>query len=183
MRSEELFRKKTAVFLRLSLLIVYLICLSTTCKQQSTTPDTTIDQNQNRLSISCSPSQGGTGTAVDIRISCLGAAQEIKTFGLELTFDPAVFQYERTDKGDLTGSWAAVDGNETSSGKLIVGGFVGSGTPIAIGSNGSLAVVKIKVIYSGSDSGFSRQISINNYLDDINSMTPMPTSTTFTFIK
>jgi hypothetical protein len=183
MRSEKPSGYSLHVFLCFFLLILFLVFVISNCKQQSTTPDTSIDQNENRLTISCSPTQGGTGTVVDIRISCLGAAQEIKTFGLELTYDSAIFQYESTGKGDLTASWAAVDGNETSAGKLIVGGFVGSGTPVVVGSNGSLVIIKLRVIYSGSDSGFSRQISINNYLDDINSMTPMPTSATFTFIK
>jgi len=100
-----------------------------------------------------------------------------------MTYDPAIFQYESTRKGGLTGSWASVDGNEISSGKLIIGGFTGSGNPVVAGSNGSLVIIKIKVIYSGNESGFTRQISINKYLDDIVGMSPMPTSTTFTFIK
>jgi hypothetical protein len=153
------------------------------CKKQSTTPGIPSPQNDNKLSVSCSPSSGGTGTVLDITISCVGNSKELKTFGLEMTYDPAVFQYESTGKGGLTGSWAFVDGNEISSGKLILGGFMGSGNPVVAGSNGSLAIIKIKVIYSGSDSGFTRQISINKYLDDIADMSPMPASTTFTFVK
>jgi hypothetical protein len=183
MKPEKHFSNDKGVLLCVALLTVCLVFLAANCKQQSTTPNATPSQNENSLSISCSPSSGGNGTVVDVRISCTGNAQEIKTFGLELTFDQDVFQYERTDKGTLTGNWAAVDGNVTSPGKLIVGGFVGSGTPVAVGGNGSLAIVKIKVIYSGGDSRFTRQIRINNYLDDINGMFPMPTSATFTFIK
>lgn len=167
-------------------LIVFISCfafLLMNCKKQSTAPNIPSSQNDNKLSVSCSPSSGGTGTIVDLKISILGNSKEMKSFGLEMTFDHAVFKYQSTNKSDLTGSWASVDGNEIISGKLIIGGFMGSGNPIVAGSNGSLAIIKIKVIYSGSDSGFTRQISINKYLDDIAGMSPMPTSTTFTFIK
>ncbi len=153
------------------------------CKKQSTTPETPSTQYDNKLSVSLSPSSGGTGTVLDITISCVENSKELKTFGLEMTYDPAIFQYESTGNGDLTGSWASVDGNEISSGTLIIGGFTGSGNPVVAGSNGSLAIIKIKAIYSGSDTRFTRQISINKYLDDIADMSPIPTSATFTFTK
>lgn len=166
--------------------VVFISCfafLSMNCKKQSTTPDIPSSQNDNKLSVSCSPSSGGTGTVLDITISCVGNSKELKAFGLEMTYDPAIFQYESTGRSDLTGSWAFVDGNEISSGKLIIGGFVGSGNPVPAGSSGSLAIIKIKVIYDGNDDGFSREISIKNYLDDIGGMKPDPSSATFTFKK
>jgi hypothetical protein len=153
------------------------------CKKQATNPDIPSSQNDNKLSVSCSPSSGGTGTVLDITTFCAGNSKELKTFCLEMTYDPAIFQYESIGKGDLTESWASVDGNEISSGKLIIGGFVASGNPVVAGSNGSLVIIKIKVIYSGNESGFTSQISINRYLDDIVGMSPMPISTTFTFIE
>jgi len=183
MRQKSPTGANKVLFLCIVLLISCFICLLMNCKKQSTTPNKPSPQNENKLSVSCSPSSGGTGTVLDITISCVENSKEIKTFGLEMTYDPAIFQYESTGKGGLTGSWASVDGNEISPGKLIIGGFAGSGNPVVAGSSGSLAIVKIKVIYSGSDSGFTRQISIDKYLDDIAGMSPSPTSTTFTFIK
>lgn len=183
MRQKYPNKANKVVFLCVVSLIACFICLSTNCKQQSTTPETVNPQNENRLSVSCSPASGGTGTVVDITISCVGNSKEIKAFGLEMTYDPAIFKYDSTGNGALTGSWASVDGNETISGKTIIGGFVGSGNPVSAGSNGSLVTIKLKVKYSGDNSGFTSQISINNYLDDIAGMTPKPTSATFTFIK
>ena len=183
MRQKNPPKTNKVVFLSLVLLFTCFLCLSTNCKTQSTTPDTVNPQNENKLSITCSPASGGTGTIVDINISCVGNTKEIKAFGLEMTYDAAIFRLESTAKGSLTGSWASVDGNETSSGKMIIGGFVGSGNPVGVGSNGTLVIIKLKVIYSGDNSGFTRQISINNYLDDIAAMSPKPTSATFTFIK
>jgi hypothetical protein len=167
-------------------LFVFLLCfaiLPMNCKTQSTAPEMPLFTSENSLLITCSPNTGGTGTVVDIQISTIGNAKEIKSFGLEMTFDPAVFQYQSTQKSDLTATWASVDGNEASPGKVIVGGFMGSGVPVQVGANGSLAIIKIKVIYNGNDDGFSRAISVKNYLDDIVGMKPDPASTTFTFNK
>lgn len=167
-------------------LIVFISCfalLLTQCKNQSTAPDINYSPDDNTLLISCSPVSGGTGTSVVLMISVMGNTKEITSFGLEMTFDPAVFKYQSTRKSDLTASWAAVDGNEASPGLVIIGGFMGSGTPVPAGSSGSLAIVNIEVIYDGDDNGFSRQISIENYKDDIGGMKPEPASIAFTFNK
>jgi hypothetical protein len=167
-------------------LFVFLLCftiLPMNCKTQSTAPELPLSVSENSLLITCTPNRGGTGTVIDIQISAVGNAKEIKSFGMEMTFDPAVFQYQSTQKSVLTASWATVDGNESSPGKVIVGGFMGSGVPISAGANGSLAIIKIKVIYNGNEDGFSREISIKNYLDDIGGMKPDPSSTIFTFNK
>ena len=181
-------KKRTAMTnknARISLL-VFLLCfaiLPMNCKTQSTAPELPLTISENSLLITCSPNKGGTGTVVDIQISSVGNAKEIKSFGLEMNFDAAVFQYQSTHKSDLTASWATVDGNEVSPGKVVIGGFMGSGVPVSAGANGSLAIIKIKVIYNGNDDGFSRAISVKNYLDDIAGMKPDPSSTTFTFNK
>ena len=173
--------KNTHIFL-----FMFLLCftfLPMNCKTQSTAPELPLTISENSLFITCSPNKGGTGTVVDVQISTVGNAKEIKSFGLEMNFDPAVFQYQSTQKSALTASWATVDGNETSPGKVIIGGFMGSGVPVSVGANGGLAIIKIKVIYNGNEDGFSREILIKNYLDDIGGMKPDPLSTTFTFNK
>jgi len=165
------------------LFMMILLFLPVNCKKQSTSPDPLPPSLANEISLSCSPSSGGKGITVSVTISVKGNLEEMKAFGLELTFDPNVFKYQSTNAGSLTGSWASVDGNETSSGNLTAGGFTGSGNPVVKGSQGSLATVKFEVIYSGADDGFTRQITIKNYTDDITSMKPNPASTTFTFKK
>jgi len=139
--------------------------------------------SNNEISISCTPSSGGTGTIVSIPITISGNQNEIKVFGLELTFDSSMFEFQSVSKGSLTGDWAAVDGNETQSGKVKIGGFAGSGSTISSGSSGTIAVVKLKVICTSCSNGQQSQISINNYTDDISSMTPQPASTKFTYTK
>ena len=171
--------RRTSTFL----LTGFFVLSSVNCKSQSTAPKVPDTGEDNKISVSCSPSTGGTGTEITVTVSINKNQREIKAFGLEITFDPAVFQYLSTGKGSLTGSWASVDGNVNDPGKLIVGGFGGSGTPLATGSSGSLLQVKFKVIYSGSNDNFTNQITIKNYQDHISGMTPATASVTFTYKK
>jgi len=136
----------------------------------------------NKISVSCNPSSGGTNTIVSISILIKGNLQDITVFGLDMTFDPNIFQFQSVGKGTLTGNWAAVDGNEISSGTLKIGGFAGSASPISKGSTGSIAIVKLKVISTAS-SNKQTQICIKNYIDHISGMSPSTTCTTFTYQK
>ncbi|MFZ2054476.1 MAG: cohesin domain-containing protein [Candidatus Aminicenantales bacterium] len=144
----------------------------------STAPSIPTD---NRISISCNPNSGGTGTLVSIPISIRGNIQSISTFGLVLTFDSNMFQYQSTRAGSLTGSWAMVDGNLSGSGTVTVGGFAGSGNSIPVGSVGTIAIVTLRVTGAGYSDGHQSQLTINGYTDDIAGMTPQPAATTFTY--
>jgi hypothetical protein len=131
----------------------------------------------NRVGISISPSSGGAGTTVTITISVNGNTSPISSaFGLNLNYSTSVFQYLSTSKGTLTSSWAAVDGG-ASGGTLTVGGFRGSGSVISTGSQGSIAVVRLRVI---AGSGQTTQITLSNLIDDIAGMIVSPGSVTFT---
>jgi hypothetical protein len=134
----------------------------------------------NEVGISISPASGGTGTIVTVTISIKGNTSQISNgYGLDLQYDGSIFQYQSTSRGSLTNSWAAVDGG-ASSGKVTVGGFRGSGSIISTGSQGSIAVVKLKVIYSGTTDR-STQITVGNLVDDISGMTIKPSSAAFTY--
>ncbi len=137
----------------------------------------------NKIEVKCNPSSASADTIVNVPISIKGNENEIKVFGLELTFDPNMFEFQSVEKGNLTGSWAAVAGNETTSGTLKIGGFLGAGTSIPTGSDGSIAIVKLKVTGSSYSSGQQCQVSINSYTDDIAGMSPEPANTTFTLQK
>jgi hypothetical protein len=135
----------------------------------------------NRVSIACSPSSGGSGTLVSVPISIRGNLQSISTYGLEFTFDSNLFQYQSTNKGTLTGNWAVVDGNVSGPGTLTIGGFAGSATAIPMGSIGTIAVVTLRVTGAGFSDGHQSQVTIRDYSDDISGMLPDPFSTVFTF--
>ena len=137
----------------------------------------------NSIWISCNPSSASKGTVVNIPVSIRGNQNEIKVFGMELHFDSQMFQYQNTDSGDLTGGWAAVDGNEISSGVIKIGGFAGSANPIAVGSEGKIAVIKLKVTGDGYGDGQKSTLSISAYTDAVAGMKPEPAKTTFTLDK
>jgi len=137
----------------------------------------------NEISISCDPSSGGTGAIVTIPVTIKGNIQEIKAFGLELTYDSTMFEYQGVSKGDLTGDWASVDGNEISSGTVRIGGFAGGADPIPEGRIGSIVKVTLKVTCDGCNDGQQSQICIQNYTDDIAGMTSEPSCSTFAYNK
>lgn len=130
----------------------------------------------NRVGISISPSLGGTGTIVTITISIDGNTSSISTFGLKLNYNTSIFQYLSTNSGILTNSWAYVDGS-ASAGVITVGGLRGGARAIPIGSRGSIAVVRLRVI-AGPDQ--TTQITIYDLIDDIAGMIVNPSSRTFT---
>jgi hypothetical protein len=166
------------------LLTICILLIPAHCKKKPTAPDMPISpQGSNAIFISCSPTSGGTGTIVDVDISINENNKNIDAFGMDMTFDSAIFQYQEMGKGSLTDSWAEVNGNVTTPGLLIIGGFKGAGTSIDTNSIGILATVRLKVIYSGADDNFTREISIKNYKDNIAGMLPDPASTSFTFIR
>ncbi len=139
--------------------LLFLIALPFHCKKSSTAPEVEVpEQEQTSITITCNPSSGGKDTNITVSISINNTDQEIEVFGLEVTFDANKFQFRRIEEGNLTESWAAVDGNEISRGTLRVGGFMGSGNPIAQGSTGNIAEVKLKVIGSNFNDGQQRHI-------------------------
>jgi len=94
---------------------------------------------------------------------------------LKLHYNTTIFQYLSTSSGNLTGSWAFVDGN-ASAGTITVGGLRGGAGAIPIGSQGSIAIVRLKVIPS---SGQTTQITMDSLADDISGMIINPDSVTF----
>jgi hypothetical protein len=136
----------------------------------------------NAISLSCSPASAKTGTIVSFPVKIRGNLTKISVFGLDMTFDSSIFQFHSTVKGSLTGGWAAVDGNEISPGTIKIGGFAGSASAIPAGSEGTIVIVKLKVISTAS-ANKQTKVWIQNYIDDIQGLTPSSTSTNFTYLK
>lgn len=155
---------------------------SNTPQHIQVTLNVTSPSTDNRISLSCSPGSGKTGTIVSFPVSIAGNISEITVFGLDLTFDTSIFAFHSVSRGSLTGSWTAVDGNETDAGTIKTGGFAGMADPIPISSTGSIVIVKLKVISTASADRLT-SVTIKNYIDDIQSMTPSSTSASFTYLK
>ena len=180
----EMNEGKNPLSVSVLIFLFFLIALPFHCKKSSTAPEVEVpEQEQTSITIVCSPSSGGTDTNFSVVISINNSDREIKVFGLEVTFDADKLEFRRIEEGNLTESWAAVDGNEISRGTLRVGGFMGSGNPIVQGTTGNIAEVKLKVIGSNFNDGQQSQICIENYTDDIANLTPHPSCADFTLKK
>jgi hypothetical protein len=113
---------------------------------------------------------------VTLTISIDGNTSPIRSaFGLDIHYNTSIFQYLSTSRGTLTSSWAAVDGG-ASGGTMTVGGFKGSGSNIPIGSQGSIAVVRLRVLAGATQ---NTQITMDNLIDDLAGMSANPSSVTF----
>lgn len=171
---------------------ILLLLSAAACGKNPTTADPINNNNNNNnnqvqlqptLQITCSPASGSKGTEVTVTVSIKENDKEIGVFGMDLTFPPKMLSYGATSKGSLTGSWAAVDGNEVSAGKLKIGGFRGSGAAVAKNSQGSLLIITFSVDGSELSNGTQGQICIKGYTDDIVGIPPEPACASFTLTK
>jgi hypothetical protein len=169
---------KKILFLAIALLFLALI---PGCKKDPTS--STIPPQQATISVSVSPNSAGPDAIITVAIAIAGNDKEVRVFGLDLTFDTNMFQFQEVTKGTLTGNWAAVDGNEVSPGTLKVGGFVGEGSPIAKNSTGTVAEVKFKVTGAAYGNGQQSQVCVGQYTDDLSAFKPDPACATFTLKK
>jgi hypothetical protein len=169
-------------FFAFASLLLLLFFLPGGCKKTPTTTTIDIPPGQ-AITVLCDPTSAGPDTIITISASIKENGQEIRVFGLDITFDTKMFQLQGVNKGSLTGDWTAVDGNEISPGQVRVGGFVGSGTSVRTNSTGSLIDLKFKVTGQSYGNGQQSQICINQYTDDISAFTPNPACTTFTLKK
>ncbi len=144
-------------------LIVFSFLLS--CKKSPTTA--TIDLGENAIILACNPSSDGPDTTLTVAVVIAKNAQEICVFGLEMSIDTEMFQFHGCGNGNLTGSWAAVDGNELTPGTVRIGGFSGGGSPIARNSQGAITQVRLKVTGTNYGNGQQSQICIRQYTDDL----------------
>jgi len=151
-------------------------------QQVAVTLQITSPLTDNQISISCSPTSGGTNTVVTLTVSIKGNIQEIKSFGFKINYDSTIFSFVSVSNGNITATWV-VDGELTSPGIVKVGGYAGGTSPIPVGSSGSIAVIRLKVIYSGDPDGLKSQIAMTNLVDDVVGMIQNPSSVTFTYKK
>ncbi len=162
-------------------LLFLALTVSIDCKK-SPNP-VSVNVGENAILAACNPVSGGPETTVTVAIIIAQNSQEVRVFGLELSFDSEIFQFEKVLEGNLTATWAAVDGNEVTAGTLRIGGFAGGGSSIPRNSQGALALVQLKVKETSSAGTQPSQICTNHYTDDIATFQPAPSCASFTLKK
>lgn len=138
----------------------------------------------NDITLAINRTSGSSGDFVSVTIGIKGNLQPIGDFGMILTFDKDMFQFVNFSKGTLTQNWGAVGANESPplSGIVNIGGARFGGTPIAVGSTGSLVVVVLRVTGGSLNDGDSSAISVSTFTDDIQGM-GVPSARWFTLRK
>lgn len=155
----------------------------TSSTSSSISPVTTTVLASNGIALHLDPLSGTTNAIIQIKIYVNENSTDISAFGLELSYNTAMFSYVGTEKGNLTSSWGTVDANEPDAGTIRLGGFSGGSPAIPNGSKGYLAIIKLIVTCSGCSNGQQIQLCISNYTDDIKNMIPNPNCSVFTFTK
>jgi hypothetical protein len=135
------------------------------------------------LSAAFNPTSAAADAVVTFVITVTANSQEIRAMGADITFDTAMFQFQDVAKGSLTGSWATIDGNESTPGTVRLGGFVGSGTSVAAGSTGTLAEVHFKVTGGAYGNGQKVDVCLSNFDDDLAQFTSGSACASFTLKK
>ncbi|MGB7295550.1 MAG: cohesin domain-containing protein [Candidatus Aminicenantales bacterium] len=165
----------------MAVLLALLLLIVPACKKNPTT--TSIEAAQPTIYILYKPASGTVDTTVTVTIVIAGNSKDMRVFGLDMSFNRKMLQFQEVRSGTLTGSWAAVDGNEVSPGSLKVGGFVGAGTPIPVAGQGVLAEIKFKVTGDEYGNGQQSQVCAQRYTDDLAGFTPDSVCATFTLQK
>jgi hypothetical protein len=170
--------------LKASLAIVVFACLLIVLPRCNKSPtNATLQVDEPTIIVVCNPVSAAGDAVVAVSIFIKGNEEEIRVFGLDMTFDPKMFEFEEVRKGMLTGGWAAVDGNEVGPGILKVGGFLGGGTAIPTGGEGTLAEIRLKVTGTDYAGGQQSQVCVREYTDDLAGFKPAPACSTFTLQK
>jgi hypothetical protein len=136
----------------------------------------------NDVTLSISPTSARPGATVTVTIGIKGNLQAIDAFGLDLTYDSAMFDYVSSSKGTLTSSWGLVSANSPSPGLVKVGGAAFGGTSIPVGSTGSVIIVRLRVTGGTLNNGDTSAVALSSFTDDFVGM-GVPSARWFTLIK
>jgi hypothetical protein len=151
------------------------------CKKTPT--NAAFEADEPTIVLVCSPAAAAGGSIVRASIFITANQEEIRVFGMDVTFDSRMFEFQDVQPGTLTGGWAAVDGNQVGTGSLKVGGFLGGGNAIPKGSEGTLAEINFKVTGTELDDGQQSQVCVKQYTDDLTEFKPATACSTFTLKK
>jgi hypothetical protein len=136
----------------------------------------------NDVTLSISPTSARPGATVTVTIGIKGNLQAIDAFGLDLTYDSAMFDFVSSSKGTLTSSWGLVSANSPSPGLVKVGGAAFGGTSIPVGSTGSVITVRLRVTGGSLNNGDRSAVTLSSFTDDFVGM-GVPSARWFTLIK
>ncbi len=102
---------------------------------------------------------------VYLPISLDNSPNAVGAFGLDLTFCTDMLRFDGCAPGDLTASFEMIDGFESSSGIVTVGGY--DETAIPAGSSGTIAVLEFTITCYDCQNNDTCVLQAMNLVDDI----------------
>lgn len=146
-------------------------------------PTSTTTPTPTGISAAFNPTTAAADTIVSFIITISANSKEVRAFGGEVAFDSGMLSYQSVAKGSLTGSWALVDGNESSPGTVTVGGSVGDAPSVPANSTGTLFEVRFKVTGGNYANGQQSRVCLKSFTDDLTQFTAGEACTNFTLKK
>lgn len=131
------------------------------------------------------PPSGTYNNEIQVNIRIAENQCELSALGFDLFYDPSVFTFLYVENQNcLTADWSIINGHEINPGQVRVGGVTGVGTYIEPGQNGNIVIVKLRVICPCGTCADGQQsiISIDSYVDHLESFMPQPAQGTFTMV-
>ena len=131
------------------------------------------------------PSTGTYNNEIDVYIKISDNQCELSALGFDLYYDTSMFDFLGIENQNcLTADWSMINAYEINPGQVRVGGIAGIGTYIQPGQNGNLVAVKFRVICQCGTCVDGQQsiISIDSYVDHLETYLPQPAQGTFTLI-
>jgi hypothetical protein len=130
------------------------------------------------------PSTGTYNDEIEVFITISNNQCELSALGFDLHYDTSKFSYLGIENQNcVTSDWSMINGYEINPGQIRVGGLAGTGTYVQPGQDGSLVVVKFRVSCQCDvcSDGQQTSITIDSYVDHMESYLPQPAQGTFTF--
>jgi hypothetical protein len=156
---------------------------STSVSTTTTAAVTTTITGSNAIAPTLSATSGKTGTVLTVSVTINQNTSTISSFGLEVEFPANMFAYVEVLKGSLTGNWSTVAANPITGSVVRIGGFAGSGTPVAAGSQGTIVALRLRVTCGACADNTAGNVCLKSYTDGIANMTPKPSCAAFTYKK
>lgn len=137
------------------------------------------------IEVEFSPAFGTYDEEIEVNINISNNQCGMTSLGFDFYYETSMFSYLGVETQNcLTADWSMIDGYEISPGQIRIGGYSGSGTDIQASDNGCLVRIRLSVNIQCSPGmdGTLSTVTIDSFIDDLESYVPQPAQADFTLI-
>lgn len=167
-------------------IILFFCMLSLVFIPAATKENTYVSQSTcGSVDLTLTPAFGTYEDEIQVNVNISNNQCGMTSLGFDFFYDTSMFSYLGVEAQNcLTADWSMIDGYEVSPGQIRIGGYSGSGTEIQSTDNGCLVRIRLQVVTQctpGMD-GQQSTLTIDAYIDDMETYVPQPAQTDFTLI-